>query len=432
MLTIGLTVIGITAFALLLQEKAKIPLPITLLTTAIGSKMLGITLIDVNDTQFDQVLLLLLPILLTVDILPLKLSDLKSNALSLTFVAFVAVVLSIAAGVALHIFILPGYALSIPAMVALFCMVLATDPVTVAAVFKNFKVPHKLKIIAEGESLFNDATALVIFSIAISFMGTSTDVVNISWHSFLVVFGAIAVGLISGFIGLFLISLSKDPVIETAFLITTALGSFLAAEHMHWSGILAVVVSILTANHIIIQRIYGDTKIIHQAEKEAKGAKHFILSSLENAVVDKANHEMIGLYFNFLAVIAAVILFLSLGDLIALENLLRYWKEITAVFIATTVIRLAMMSKFAWISNQTVKMQNISVHWWMVLSAAGVKGALSVLMLHLLPADFSHKSLFEAIVIGNILLTTFIYPVALILIFKIKKETFSDECANEH
>ncbi len=46
----------------------------------------------------------------------------------------------------------------------LFAMVLATDPVSVVSIFSNFQLPHSLKILAEGESLFNDATALIVFA----------------------------------------------------------------------------------------------------------------------------------------------------------------------------------------------------------------------------------------------------------------------------
>ncbi len=45
----------------------------------------------------------------------------------------------------------------------LFAMVLATDPVSVVSIFSKFDIPHNLKILAEGESLLNDATALIVF-----------------------------------------------------------------------------------------------------------------------------------------------------------------------------------------------------------------------------------------------------------------------------
>lgn len=99
-----------------------------------------------------------------------------------------------------------SYILSVVAVIlsiiALFAMVLATDPVSVVSVFSSFKVPHKLKILAEGESLFNDVTALIIFSfIALPMMNgvdiTGVDIVTVSIK---VIALSIVIGLLCGFI----------------------------------------------------------------------------------------------------------------------------------------------------------------------------------------------------------------------------------------
>lgn len=52
-------------------------------------------------------------------------------------------------------------------------------------------------------------------------------------------------------------------------------------------------------------------------------------------------------------------------------------------------------------------------------------------MLHMLPSNFEHRDLFEAVVVGNVVLTTFIYPVILIAIIKIYKTKFKAECFAE-
>lgn len=71
----------------------------------------------------------------------------------------------------------------------------------------------------------------------------------------------------------------------------------------------------------------------------------------------------------------------------------------------------------------------VSFHWWMVLSAAGVKGGISILMLHMLPRGFEHRELFEAVIINQILLSTFIYPIILMGVIKLFSQKFGAECA---
>jgi CPA1 family monovalent cation:H+ antiporter len=74
----------------------------------------------------------------------------------------------------------------------------------------------------------------------------------------------------------------------------------------------------------------------------------------------------------------------------------------------------------------------IPLHWWKVLAAAGVKGAFSILMLHMIPSDFRYIELFEAVVVGNILLSTFLYPLALVAIIRVHRARFDAEYKADH
>ncbi|MFW5440079.1 MAG: sodium:proton antiporter, partial [Methylophilaceae bacterium] len=97
-----------------------------------------------------------------------------------------------------------------------------------------------------------------------------------------------------------------------------------------------------------------------------------------------------------------------------LNLLWAYRFEILIMFIATTVIRAAMMAIFAIITNKTQKMVDMNRRWTTVLSFAGIKGGLSIVMLTMIPASFQHLEMFKAIVIGVIMLSTFIYSIVLI------------------
>jgi len=110
----------------------------------------------------------------------------------------------------------------------------------------------------------------------------------------------------------------------------------------------------------------------------------------------------------------------------------KYRVEIGVMFLATTVIRGVMMALFAWLANKTEKMVDISFRWWGVLTFAGIKGGLSIVMLTMIPASFEYLEMFKAVVIGVIMLSTFLYSMMLMLIIGRNKEHFRAEKLAEH
>ena len=166
-----------------------------------------------NSERFAALVVLLLPILLISDSLELKLADLKEHGLSLLYLSVVAVTLSIIMALLLSEWLFADYALSAAAIISLFAMVLATDPVSVVSIFSKFELPHQLKILAEGESLFNDATALIAFVFIglYALSGKEITTGHVIEISSIVVLGSIAVGVAAGFIGLAAMKTTKKP-----------------------------------------------------------------------------------------------------------------------------------------------------------------------------------------------------------------------------
>jgi CPA1 family monovalent cation:H+ antiporter len=118
---------------------------------------------------------------------------------------------------------------------------------------------------------------------------------------------------------------------------------------------------------------------------------------------------------------------MSMASIVHLDILFKYQTEILLMFLTTTVIRAFMMGTFSIVSNMTKKMTDIGVRWWSVLLFAGIKGGLSIVMLQMLPAGFEHKEMFNAIVIGVILISTFVYALILVGIIVFNKESFDEE-----
>ncbi|MCB1025183.1 MAG: sodium:proton antiporter, partial [Acidobacteria bacterium] len=131
-------------------------------------------------------------------------------------------------------------------MAALFgVLIAATDPVSVIATFKEAKVEGRLRLLVEAESLFNDSTAAVAFTIGLAFaMGQSMAVGTAALAMILSVVGGIASGLIVGYVCLWIAGRTKDHLVEIALTTVAAFGSFWIAEQfgyagVHFSGVLA-------------------------------------------------------------------------------------------------------------------------------------------------------------------------------------------------
>ncbi|MBT8115831.1 MAG: cation:proton antiporter, partial [Arenicella sp.] len=128
-------------------------------------------------------------------------------------------------------------------------IVSATDPVAVVAIFKDLGAPKRLAILVEGESLFNDATAIVAFTIlSAMILGESDPTVLSGTASFLkVFFGGIVVGYLSARIICFvLVYIGDSHLPKVTLTISLAYLSFIIAEHnLHVSGVMAVVTAAL-------------------------------------------------------------------------------------------------------------------------------------------------------------------------------------------
>lgn len=128
-------------------------------------------------------------------------------------------------------------------------IVSATDPVAVVAIFKDLGAPKRLAILVEGESLFNDATAIVMFSILLSMLvgNAEADLLKGAGDFVRVFFGGIVVGFLFARAVCWLIGkLRGVPLVEITLTLCLAYLSFMLAEHyLHVSGVMAVVTAAL-------------------------------------------------------------------------------------------------------------------------------------------------------------------------------------------
>ena len=145
-------------------------------------------------------------------------------------------------------------------------LISATDPVAVIALFKELGAPKQLAILVEGESLFNDATAIVTFNIifgVIAAGAVGADAIQQGVISFLVAFfGGIVVGAAFGYLMRLIMDLAQDNSLLLSTISTiTAYGAFLIAEEVfHVSPVMAVVSTGLVIGWYKSNRLEAETR----------------------------------------------------------------------------------------------------------------------------------------------------------------------------
>jgi len=448
-----LAVVAILYLALQIEDKLSIPSPLSLITLSFGLYMLMPEIGIAKDADhFAALVLVLLPVLLISDALELNVPELKKHGLSLFYLAVITVALSVIAAISLSNWLFEPYHLSIAATIVLFAMVMATDPVSVISIFSKFELPHSLKILAEGESLFNDATALIVFVFIglYALEGGKITSGYVGEISLVVVFGSAGLGSIVGYLCLIALKTTENRVAEMMVLILAGYGAFALAEHfyaflnlfgahthMHLSGILSCIFATLTVNHWMAKaadykehRLNMEENSLRQESVQKRPSVRLIdaaLAKIKVTVKERQRHLRTKEDIQLLALVANTMLFVAMAEIVRIDLLMQYKKEILIMFLATTVIRALMMAKFAIITNRTDKMTNVNFRWWGVLTFAGIKGGLSIVMLTMIPPSFPHLEMFKAVVIGVILLSTFIYSLILLAIIGKNAEIFRQE-----
>jgi len=239
----------VTAFVVLLLTAAALAtfargLPVPYVTQLAVLGAVASPLLAGRVPQLDRALILfvVLPGLLFEAAFNLDWRHLRDNLLAVVLLATVGVAVTMAVVGALgHI------ALDLPleAAVLFGAAVAATDPVAVVATFRRLRVPSRLSNLIEAESLLNDGTGVVAFSVALGGLSLEGGVISsIGWvllDFVRLALGGVALGLTLGFVLSRLIGYVDDPQVEMTLTVALAYGGYLLGEAAHVSGILCVV-----------------------------------------------------------------------------------------------------------------------------------------------------------------------------------------------
>lgn len=431
-----ITILGLVVLSDAIATKLKIPSVFLLL---IGSYVVYthfkiLVPIDLKH-NFDEVIIFAIPLVFMGDSLHLKFKDLKKHGWGIFYLAVISVAISITLGASLSFFNLFN-GLSLGAYVTLFAINMATDAVSVQSVLSRFDgINNDLKVLIEGESLGNDATAVIaFFFVGMPWMlSGKINVMTTSLNAIKVFSLSILIGIIIGFVFYMLMKLFSDKRGEFfAFIIQSYL-AYVIAEKLHISGILTLITAIIASK----AWIELDFLMFKQKEEEEKNEENEliedIVEDIQNSGVKtktkiKLRHrlrlyhihatspERLDYIYDMareFGYIATVLIFFVLAEMLDFHKLWNYKVEIITMFVVTTLIRAISTAKFAVIGHYYEAIKPVGIEGWFILTFSGMKGALSIILVHMIPSTFKYKELFETVTVGVVSLSIFVYGITL-------------------
>ncbi|HVH44081.1 MAG TPA: sodium:proton antiporter [Labilithrix sp.] len=350
----------------------RIGMPYNVALVVIGLLLVFSSVLPHAQLDPEVVLVAFLPILVFEAALFADADSLRGASRPILALAVPGVVISLVAtaGVA-------TFALGLPFSAALLlgALLSITDTVSVLLAFRSIRVPHRLAAIMEGESLFNDGTALVLVSLTSTVVATGhIDYAATTRSLILAMVGGVAVGAIFGALGAAALRRTPDHLtgILTAGVLVFA--TSLLAERIHASPVIAVVVAGLVVG---------------------RAARHALEPSRVLAL--QGFWEAIGFSIN-------VLLFELVGMQIDARMFLTEAGSILAAVLALHIGRaVAVYGCFAVL--RALGREAVPMRWQHVMVFGNIKGALSMAAVLALPADLPYRQRLVTIVFGVTFIT---------------------------
>jgi len=396
------------------EQSFKIPFALTAIVSAYLTNM--IFDLSAFGDHFPDIVYLMLPIILIPDVLGVSRSELKHNLSAILYLSVFAVLISITLAILATQLLTPEQQLTTGVLLALFTPLMATDVVSVSAIFSKFKLPEKLKLYAEGESLFNDITAMIIFFFIALPLIVGQTLQTSSLHLVLgkLFIESILIGLVAGMVGYYAFKFFTDNVEQFLTLYIMASMAFIVGEHLQVSGMLGVVVTILLF------------KYLFDKEGQYKKISTSVLTQFLNTEsTSDGNFRAYRKEAHYLGLFANGVIFIAIANVVDLNLLWQYHLAILAVFALTTLIRFLVVTPLIWWRMHPFR-------WAGVLTFAGMKGGLAIIMVFALPDNFVYKEAFMSIVVGVVILSMFVNTALLMVFLRFNSEAFALDKADDH
>ncbi|HEX3746110.1 MAG TPA: cation:proton antiporter [Bryobacteraceae bacterium] len=235
-------------------------------------------------------------------------------------------------------------------------LIAATDPVSVIAIFREAGARGRLLLLVESESLLNDGTAAVAFSVVVA-LATGAGVSGLGVVRMLVLMiggGVLCGGLVAG-VALLLAGRTQDHLVEITMTTVAAYGSFLLADRLNLSGVLAT----LTAG--------------------------LVMGNNAEGIFSARGRESLMAFWEYAAFVANSLIFLLIGIRTGHSHILLFWFPAAMAILLVTLGRATAIypcCALFWRSRQRVPLSNRHVLFW-----GGLRGALALALALGLPAE---------------------------------------------
>ena len=342
-----LTLLLVSTIVAVIGRRFRIPYTVGLVLAGLALSLRGPIDVDFSPKLF---LSLFLPPLLFEAAFHLNFEELRRNLSTVVLLAVPGVLLNmfmVGAVVSL------GGDLTLPIALVFGSLIAATDPVAVVGIFRKLGAPKRLEVLLEGESLLNDGTAIVIYTLTLGFIASGEFSLLNSLPDFVrIAGGGLVVGLVFGWMFASLTTRIDDHLVETTLTTVLAFGSFLVAEDLlHVSGVLAVVTAGIVSGNVGPRGMSPTTRIV------------------------------VFNFWEYAAFLANSAVFLLIGLQLDLPALINSWQSILWAIGAVLVSRAVVVYLISYLGR------SIPLSWRHVLFWGGLRGGIALTLALSLPPD---------------------------------------------
>lgn len=367
-----------------LSEKINFPYTVGLLLIGIILSIFAkdIELLNEITLSHNVVFLIILPLLLFEAAMHINFHQFRLQFKTITFLATFGLMVSIFA-VGFILSYLAGLPLDVSILFG--AIISATDPIAVISLFKSLGAPKRLTLIADGESMFNDATAVIAFKIISAFVVTggvfsTTKVFEGAWSFIYIFIGSIVLGFILGVIvSEFIARVDNDMIVETTLTAVLAIVAFIIGEDVfHFSGVITTVIAGITVGN------YGKTKISRK-------------------VVTFINE-----FWEYVGFICLSIVFLFAGFYIKPEIFTQNINVYIVAIISVLVARSLSVYLSAFFTNRLRFFKDepsIPTSWQHILNWGGLRGVIPLVLVFTLPEEYEHNELLLSLTLAVFVFT---------------------------
>jgi len=332
------------------------------------------------------ILYVIIPILIFESGRKLSIKQIKKEAIPIGFFSIIGVIITI-----LIIGIAVTSIFQIPVIDGLLfgTILAATDPVAVGIIFKKFPIPHRLNLIIEGESLFNDATGVISFNVVkgIIFSGVAFSLLDTSLSFIWTMVGAIAFGTGLGWIGGKILNKWKaDEYVDFTFSLGLAIAGYIVADHyLHVSGVVTTLFIAILIVTIHKEISTGVRKLFHK-------------------------------YWDYIGFITNSMLFFLIGiPLLSVESYESASVPLILILVIPFVIMMLSRAVVVYGGSTFLRIFRVKIplQWQNVLTLGGLRGGIAVALALSISAEYEFKDLFISLVVPLIAINLVVNPILL-------------------